>query len=252
MAPPKAPPVQPIDLAQISLRRNERALIVGGVESGKSTLADALRADFTNRYRRLKVRVLIVDTKPRYRAEFLANGLSAARRYKKWAHGPVIPGSVVADTPQQMLKAFDRGVTTVIIQSESSTDLDRLMQCIKAFLRTSKANRPQLAQIDETLDWFHSNGMPRGGDDSIIQLGRAGRERGTAVEYCAQGTIGLNRTLVSELKRLYALRLDNEDDVKRLRKMGAPEFPPPTEPHTFWYWTKDDFYRIWGPYKLSL
>lgn len=102
------------------------------------------------------------------------------------------------------------------------------------------------------MDFFHVNGSPHGGDDAIIRLARAGRERGTSVLYCAQRTRGIPATLLEEMDRLYALRIDYKADAKRLQEMGAPEFPLPSEKHQFMYWWKGDYSHVWGPYKLAL
>lgn len=250
MAAP-APPA-PLQLARISLRQRERGLVVGGVDSGKSTLMDMLGADFVHRYRNVGGRRLILDSKPRYRAQFTARGVNAARRYRRWSHGQFIPDSVVVDDPAELAMAWQTGVRTVIAQCESSAEIPRLVATARAFLNDSRASRPQLAQVDETLDFYHSNGAPRGGDDTITQIARAGRERGTGGLYGSQRTKGLAATLLAEMSRLYALRIDFVNDMKRLQEMGAPPFPNPLEPHQFYYWWKGDYSHVWGPYILDL
>lgn len=226
--------------------------MVGGVGVGKSSLMDLLGAEFVHRYRARGGRRLILDSKPRYRAQWTAQGVSAARRYKSWDHGPLIPGSVVVEDPADLVLAWKTGARTVICQGESSTDIPRLTAVASAFLADSRASRPQLAQIDETCDFFHTNGSSRGGDDTIIRLARAGRERGTAALYGAQRTMGIPATLMEEMTRLYCLRIDYKKDAKRLQEMGAPPFAMPTEKYEFMYWTKDDYANMWGPYKLAV
>lgn len=242
----------PITLDRISLRKAERGFVVGGVGTGKSTLMDLLGADFVHRYAAAGARRLILDSKPRYRAQYTATGASAAGRYKRWSHGKAIPGSVVVDDPRDMRLAWETGARTVIVQCESANELPRLVLAARMFLTDSRASRPQLVQVDETLDFFHSNGSPRGGDDTIVMLGRAGRERGTAVLYGAQRTKGFPATLLSEMMRLYALRIDYAADAKRLAEMGAPPFELPRQPHQFIYWYKGDYDHVYGPYRLSL
>lgn len=251
----------PVNLGDISLRHKERGLILGGVDSGKSTLSDILANDFVHRYLRRGVRRLIVDTKPRYRAQFCMNGTLAAPRYKNWTHGPYIPNSYVVDKPTDLDVAFKIGATTCIVQPNTDhtlSEMPRIIATVRRFLAQSKESRPQLAQVDETLDFFHGNGQPIGGDPVIIQLARAGRERGTAVIYCSQRLKGLPYTLRVELARLYCLRLDGKLDVKELREIGAPEFTPPTRLREFYYWWKGDikhpqaYHQVWGPYTLDL
>lgn len=231
---------------------------MGGVGSGKSTLMDILGADWVTRYRRHHARRLILDSKPRYRAQYHVRGMSARRRYSKWAHGNPVAGSILIEDPEDLELAFNTEISqgvkanTVIIQGESSADIPRLIKAAGLFLRSSRANRPQLLQVDETLDFFHSNGATRGGDDAIIRAARAGRERGTAALYGAQRTKGVPPTLMEEMERLYAFRIDFKSDAKQLQAMGAPEFDMPTRKREFFYWYKESYDRIYGPYTLAL
>lgn len=243
-----------LPLAQLSLRQRERALVVGGVGSGKSTLMDMLGSDFVDRYQ--NGRRLILDSKPRYRAQWQANGVTAKRRYKSWSHGQYIPGSYVADTPEEMELAFKLGARTVIVQCEAEREIGRLTACARRFLEGSRANRPQLLQVDETLDFYHANGSPKGGDDAVTRTARAGRERGTGFLGGTQRTHGLAATLMAEVNRLYGFRMDYKADNKRLLEMGAPPemLNLPEREHIFMYWTKqgDAYRKVFGPYKLDI
>ncbi len=243
---------RPLSLDRISLRERDRGLVIGGVDSGKSTLADFLGAEFVRRYYGKGGRRLILDSKPRYRAQYDARGVSAARRYRRWSHGEYVPGAIVVDDPGELSGAWAMGARTVIAQCDGANDLARLVMTARAFLADSRRNRPQLVQVDETLDFYHANGAPRGGDDTITQIARAGRERGTGGLFCAQRTHGLSATLMAELNRLYAFRVDNVRDRKRFQEFGAPEFPNPAERHEFYYWWKGDYSHVWGPYRLDL
>lgn len=248
----QALPAKGVDLGALSLRHKERGLVIGGVDTGKSTLADMLGADFDQRYGHLKSRRLILDSKPRYRAQWTVHGVSAAKRYKGWDHGAPIVNSVVVDRPEDMELAWKSGARVVIVQGHGASHIPRLIAHAREFLKTSKASRPQLFQCDETLDFYHSNGAPRGGDDTITQMARAGRERGTACLYCSQRTKGLSQSLVEEMSKGYVLRVDAVKDLKVLNEMGMPKFEPVTEPHVFRYWTKRDYGKVYGPYRLNL
>lgn len=245
----------PIELAQISLRHPDRGLVVGGSGSGKSTLMDMLGSDFMARYEARGARRLILDSKPRYKADRLTNGLPARRLYKNWDHGQHIPGSYLAVDPDDMDNAFRLGARTVIVQTQRDTEIPRLVRCARRFLNGARAGRPQLLQVDELLDFFHANGMPRGGDDAIPRTARAGRELGTSFLGGTQRTHGISMILMSELRRLYGFRMDAKTDNKRLLEMGAPEdiLTLPDTEYLFMYWQKFQTYRrIFGPYKLAI
>lgn len=240
-----------LSLESISLRARERGLLVGGTDTGKSTLAEALVQDFFHRYP--TSRILILDSKPRFRAERDHNGRSARRRYRSWSHGPTVPGSVVVSAPDQLDTAWTTGARVSIAQGQGARDVPALVACAGRFLDTSRANRPQLLVVDETMDFFSPNGQPRGGDDVLVRTARGGRERGTGGLYCTQRTRSIPGQLIEELTRCYLFRLDYRADVKRLWEMGFPPgVQPPTQRHTFKYWTKADYSRVWGPYKLEL
>lgn len=236
---------------RISLRRDDRALLIGGTRSGKSTLGDYLGQDFTRRYRSLGARRMIADTKPRFRAEWNANGTSAKRRYKNWSHGAFIPDSVLVTDPGQLKNAWNTGHRTVIVQEEYGGNVPLQVACLDRFLRDSRHRRPQIAHIDEALDFFHSNGAPKYAD-TVIRLPRAGAERGTASLFCSQRTKGFSPAMLELMNVLYAFRLDFEDDARRFREFGAPLFDLPENDHEFAVWSKADRRHVYGPYRLSI
>lgn len=243
----------PLDIGQISLRRNERGFVGGGTEVGKSTLADLLGADFVHRYAHLQARELILDSKPRFRAEATVQGVSAKRRYRNWDHGPIVKGSVVVDDPEMLELAWSLGYRRVIVQSDNyEKDLDRMLATVEEFLRSSRARRPQLLLVDETMDWYFPNGAPKGGNDAIVRSARTYRERGTAGLYCSQRTRNIPAQLLSEMLRLYAFRLDAKQDASRYQEFGAPPFALPHRDREFMYWYKRDYDRVWGPYRLAM
>lgn len=246
------PSTNGVPLSVLSLRQRERGFLAGGTESGKSTLADLIGEEFIQRYAAKKARRLILDSKPRYRAEWTAHGTSAKRRYKKWDHGAAPAGSCVIDKPSELAGAFDLDYRTVIIQGESVHDIPRLTEAADLFLRSSRAGRPQLLQVDETMDYFFVNGSPRGGNDAIVRAARAGRERGTACLFCTQRTRNLPANLMSEMTRAYVFRMDYANDLKRLTEFGMPVVPNLKQKWRFWYWYKEAYEDVFGPYQLAL
>jgi hypothetical protein len=239
-----------VTIGDISLRERENGLLAGGTQVGKSTLADELWADFLWRYRARKARVHISDTKPRYRAEWLPNGLPAKGRYKNWDHGPTVPGSVLVESPRDMDLAWSNGYRVTIGSSDGTWE-PKQDECIAHFHNQARRTRPQLLVVDETKDHFHGNGMARG-NGALIRVARAGNERGEGGLYCTQRTAGISQDLMEMMRRLYAFRLDNKKDAKRFQEFGAPEFPLPTVEYQFRYWWKGDYHRVWGPYRTTL
>ena len=248
-----------MDIGQVSLRAvkgkgADRGLLVGGSGSGKSELGDRLGLDWDARYARVGGRRLVLDRKPRYKAEWTAQGIPAKRLYRHWDHGSFIPGSVLVSTPEDLDLAWSLGYRVAICQGFSDADIPRMLAVARRFHDQARAARPQLLYVDEMLYFFGSTGMPKGGDDILKVYVVGGRERGLASLFASQRTKGFPPSVLEEANRLYLFRLDFVDDVKRLREMGAPVGPEdvPTEEHVFRYWYKADYRRLYGPYQLSL
>jgi hypothetical protein len=238
-----------MDLGRVSLRARERALLAGGTRSGKSTFSEAMVVDWRERYR--DAPVLMLDSKPRYRAEYTAGGGRAKGRYRKWAHGPTVPDSVVVESPDDIKLALSTGAKLLIAQGNGERDVPALVRCARAWL--DEQGKRRLIVVDETMDFFRSNGSPVGGDDALVRVARAGAERDCAALYCTQRTQGIPAQLLEELTKLYLFRLDYRKDTRRLHEMGAPvSITPPTQNHVFKYWTKADYGKVYGPYRLEL
>lgn len=248
-----------LSLDQLSLRSTkgrgaDRALCIGGAGSGKSTLADRLGLDWDRRYGPRGGKRLILDRKPRYRADKTAMGMPAKRLYKKWDHGSYIANSVLVESPEDLDLAWKTGARVAICQGDSDADIPRMLAVAIQFHRDARASKPQLLQVDEMLYFFGPTGMPKGGSDILKTYAIGGRERGIASLFCSQRTKGFPASILEECNRLYLFRLDFKDDVKRLQEMGAPveKGNIPTVEHQFRYWFKKDYDTLYGPYELSI
>lgn len=238
---------------EISMRERERAFLLGGTGAGKSTLEEMLIADFYNRYK--TSRILILDSKPRFKADYFANGMSAKRLFKYWDPETIaIPGSVLIRTANQLEDAWRLGARIVIAQAETSIEYPRLVQVADTFYKKARHSRPQLLCVDETADFFHQNGSPIGGSDSLIRIARSGRERGTAALYCTQRAKSIPASIIAELSQLYLFVLDAGVDLKRCVEMGAPEWiQPPANDFEFMFWAKKrDRHNVYGPYTIAV
>lgn len=247
-----------MDLGQLSLRSlkgrgADRAICIGGAGSGKSTLADDLGADWDERYEPKDGRRLILDAKPRYRAEHLPTGTPAKRRYKHWSHGAAVARSMLVETPEDLDLCWRTGHRVAIAQGDSDADIPRLLSIAEAYLKDGRASRPQLLHVDEMLYFFGPTGHPKGGSDVLKRYVVGGRERGVGSLMCSQRTKGFPPSVLEEVNRLYLFRLDFREDVKRLREMGAPveDEDVPRKEYEFKYWTKRDYDRLYGPFKLK-
>lgn len=240
-----------MQLSQISLRctqgEGDRGIICGGTRSGKSSLAAgsptipwrlSLLADFHNRYP--TGRILIADTKPRFRAEWTADGRSARRVYRKWRFGPVVPGSVLVQPGDKLGldRAWRRG--RIAICQGVAEQAPPIAWIMRQFTDQGDGRRPLLLYVDEAMDFYGPTGLPKPSTGNpILQAMRAGGERAVSVLMATQRAKFVSGQLWELLERLYLFRLEMEGDMKRIREMGVPAWmQPPEENHIFRFWSK--------------
>ena len=248
-------PAGTVSLSQLDLLAGERGLLLGGTGTGKSTLGERLMGRFAARYP--NGRILLLDSKPRFRPEYLPDGRSARRRYRHWGHGPFIPGSMLVEEPSQVSSVWKFGHRIAIAQCDSQRERVKLAMAAQVFFKEARASRPQLLVVDEMLDFFTTTGASLSGHpDSILQTIRAGREKGLGALLGSQRAKVIPGQALSEMTRLWLFMLDYRSDVRYLPEMGCPEtIDCPDEPFEFVYWTKNppaERRRIWGPYQLQL
>lgn len=189
--------------------------------------------------------------------------------YKRWDYGAFVPGSVLVDSASDMDTAWATGHRVTICSSRRFTVAQD--ECVGHFYDMGKRGMPRLLVVDETIDFFHGNGMSRG-TGAIVDCARSGAEQDLAALYCSQRTRGINPQLMEHMSKLYAFALDAQQDAARYGEFGAPVVlvrkpgdlprpmwvtdegtrPLPTKPHVFDYWTKLDRGHVWGPYTLEL
>lgn len=246
----------------LTINNHDRVVIAGGSESGKSTIAagskdfafnNTILGRFHYNYKDSKI--LIVDSKPRFRAQYKTNGLSDKKTYASWSHGAYIPTSIRCDLTIEDLDLALARSNIVICQSD---DIDNeyvaVANLINHFRNNANTSESRLVFIDEIMDFYTSNGTPKSGTGNmLIRCARAGAERNISTVIATQRLKGIPPQFFELCTRIYLFRLDYTPDYKRLQEAGAPkEFLPPLYNHEFKLWDKKNRDIIEGVYKIQL
>lgn len=184
-----------------------------------------------------------------------AQGRSTRSIYKGWAHGDVIPDSVLVTDLDDFKMAWDLYGHKFAIVVQNDEDM-AVHADIATFIYNWSKNHKDviLLYVDEMMDHFREGGAPIAKAGTIWgRIARSGRELGIGILFGAQRSKRMSISLIEELKFLFLFRLDYEEDVDRLRAMGLPRsVVMPTQDHVFVYWNKRQRTKIWGPFKLRL
>jgi energy-coupling factor transporter ATP-binding protein EcfA2 len=240
------------NLGPIALPKKARGMLFGTTGSGKSTLAEALMRQWLASQK--APRVLILDSKPRFRAQWELTGVStrASRRYKKWEHGSPVPNSYVLplhDPASELKQVWRLGGTVAIAQVESLRLLPALQVALATFYRQSNAKYSQLVMVDEMADFFGSSAT-FGRGDAILQVARSGRERGIAMLGCSQRPRHIPTAVLTEASQVYIFELAYDKDLDHLKEMGLPrDVRLPTGDHQFLFYSRQT--KQGGYYKLA-
>jgi hypothetical protein len=226
-----------MELSAIAPKKGQRALVIGGSRTGKSSLIDMLARHAVQE--RPNIQELFLDTKPRFRAELERFGprnkfvRDADHHYEDWEPGPVIPGSIRvnihADYP--LAHMWEDRCRAVILQSEEPHERAELLRIADGWFRNRVPNADRMLVVDELLDFYHANGLcihPR--CNVPLKINRAGGERGFSGLYGAQRPKGIPIQISEELSILYLFHLRYENDMRFLWDMGVPrDIEPPKE-----------------------
>lgn len=239
----------------IQLMPRGRHLLLGKTGTGKSTVMDKLVGNWVRE--QPQPRVLILDSKPRFRAEWELSGLSARRRYRRWRRGPVVPESAALDLSgrsgsirAQLKQAWALGHHVVIAQTGEQSELAYLRAAAHWFYADARDSYSQLLAVDELADFFGTTGAA-GRGDALLKAVRSGREMNIAFVGGAQRPKGLPQSFMTEVSAVYLFKLQSLKDMQHLESLGLPgEAAPPNEPHVFYYRNLIDDYG--GKAKLRL
>jgi hypothetical protein len=226
----------------IALPADARGMALGITGSGKSELANSLMTAFQEKHP--NSRTLILDSKPRFRAEWELNGLSTrmSRRYKGWKRGQVVPGSVVLPLRSQpkaeLAQAWKQGHRTVIVQIDDLDYTPWLLANLREFYRTAKDGTANLVYVDEIADFFSTSGT-YGKGHPMVQTIRSGREKGIAFLAASQRPRSIPASAMTEASQFYVFELAHEDDWKHLHNHGLPKTARvPDEDHAFFFYSR--------------
>ena len=224
----------------------ERHLIAGTTGSGKSAFQEW--ETLTIAQERPHAMQLLIDSKPRYRAETermpynYKGRRSAAWRYDAWGKSPVFPNSVVADlnSPHPFRGMWQRPGEVVILQSGESQDWRRILILLSAFVRAQIKERERRIVVDEILDFYGRNTFSVDNKhDVFYRTARAGRERGVGMSMGAQRLRGLPPLIIAMLSRLTVFHLAIDSDMKYLRELGITDDNSPQGNFVFRHYHKE-------------
>lgn len=212
----------------------------GGTRAGKSGYMEWETRHISET--RPQAMQVIVDTKPRFRAEtermpFNPRGRrNAAWRYESWARGPVVPNSVVVDlnSDHPFRGLWRRPGEIAIMQSGESADWVRMLILLNAFVKAEIKGRERRIVADEVLDFYNRQGMSvNQKNDVFYRAARAGGERNIGLSLGAHRVYGMPPLILS-MNTIYVLfHLRHDGDLRYLRDYGINETESPQEDYVF-------------------
>ncbi len=202
----------------------ERSLIVGQTGSGKTAFAVWLL------YRIPIAPVVLYDTKDEPKFDKL-------------------PNSIVVEQPAEMFKAYHNEKIDFIIVRPPVEMLGDAMQLDEYLFYHYTHMRDSVAYIDEAYT-FHNNGRPGKG---LIALLSRGRSRGITTIISTQRPTMLSRLAITEAQKLYAFKLADRQDRKRLADVvpNFDDYPIPSKHGFYFFESGDDKPHLFKPVKLD-
>lgn len=187
------------------------------------------------------VRTLIVDTKPRFKAQWELNGFptAASGRYNKWGYGSgVLPNSYVlagaAGIGSELDQIWRLGGNIAIVQTEAESEWQYASEVASEFYERYGADIPRLVIVDELADFYKWRAL----GDIFQRISRNGRERDCALISGSQRPRKVPVEVMTEMLRLYMFELDFAEDLKHVMQFGIPRNIWLPTGHSFYMYDK--------------
>lgn len=232
-----------IHIADLTPAEGERHLGFGGTRSGKSALEEWMMREVA--YSRPWCMQLLIDSKPRFRAEtergaFGRGRRSAAWRYEHWQSGPTVPNSVVCDIwdDKPFANLWKTPGEIVILQGEENSDYQRILKLVREFAAAQIRQRERRVIVDELLDFYQRNSWgidPK--NDVFYRIARAGGERSIGFEGWAHQIAGVPPLLIKMASRVTVFHLRHDGDMMKLRQFGIKDLESPSGNYVFRQWS---------------
>ncbi len=198
----------------IMLGPGERGLMLGMTREGKSTLSEVQIDHWYNTYK--DADILIIDSKPRFRAEWQLNGLPAAPLYRNWDWGTLVPNSA--------LKI--------------------------AYMKRRKRHK-LFIYVDELNNFFKVGVKGIQAGTGIIMVITSGGEKNTAFLGAGQRPRNISVESIESMTKLYWFYTPFDEDNKHLRSMDLPldSIPPASRSYAFLFFDRIHQKKGWARIK---
>jgi len=238
-----------VPLSELIPDPGERVVTAGTSRTGKSSMMDWEIREVQQL--RPTCMQLLMDTKPRFRAEKTRGPVSyrnrrdASKLYESWARGPVVPNSVVVpiwdEHPFRGLWNPSNPNEIAIMQSGEENDWKRMLQLMDAFVKAQIKDRERRIVFDEVLDFYQRNTWGIAGkSDPIYRTARAGGERSIGLELGAHRLHGLPPLVLNMISRVNLFHLSDDGDLVHLRRsVGIKDAVSPDGGYVFRQWKKE-------------
>lgn len=244
-----------MDISHIVPDEGERALTIGGTRAGKSALEE-WEMRYIQKARPACMQIL-VDSKPRFRAEmergpFRRGRRDAAYRYQDWRAGPTVPNSVVVDIwdDHPFRGLWKTPGEVAILQGAEYVEWKRILQLLDAFVKAPMKDRERRVVVDEALDFYQRNSWgidPK--NDVFYRAARAGGERGVGIELLAHQVSGIPPLIIKMASRVTLFHLRSDLDMRHLQvHFGIKDAESPKGDYVFRQWTVQPGGKVSPPF----